>query len=192
MKPALHDPLLFIVVKISLHVRFQVVFGKSHPEAVPDKFANVLDSLGKKPSLITDLKSIVKQEVAIEDRGGIAHPQRFLGKEYRTALYNSTLLIYCISSNQWESRKLAFLTGMGITGFEPEIRKKGKLVDVNVPVPVGEPVKLVTAAQARVWSTPVTVQVSFEETWLRSIIQDEILTSFQLGFTVNGEDLTSC
>jgi hypothetical protein len=158
---------------------------------IADKFADVLDHLGKKPAIITDLKSIVKQNIGLDDRGGFRHPQFGLGKQYRTAMYNASLIIYAVSGNQWQSRRLAFMTGMGITGFEPEIRKNGKFIDVNVPVPVGEPVKLVTGARGKVWSTPVTVQVSFEETWVRSIIQEELLDKFILDIRLGGTSVGS-
>ena len=158
---------------------------------IADKFADVMDHLGKKPALITDLKSIVKQEIGLDDSSGVQHPQYGRGKQYRTALYNTSLIIYAVSSNQWQSRRLAFVAGMGVTGFEPIIRKNGSFVDVNVPVPVGEPVKLVTGARGKVWSTPVTVQVSFEETWVRSIIQEELLEKFNFEVQINGVDFGS-
>lgn len=158
---------------------------------IADKFADVLDHLGQKPALITDLKSVVKQTVGLDDLGGFEHPQHMLGKTYHTAVYNTSLIIYAVSRNQWQSRRLAFFTGMGITGFRDEIIKNGRFLDVTVPVPVGEPVKLVTAARGKVWSTPVTVQVSFEETWVRSIIQAELLDKIRLDMRLGGTSVGS-
>jgi hypothetical protein len=140
-----------------------------------DKYAINMDAVAQKPALVTDLKPISKQDVSMDDRAGVRHPDFNKGSEYRTTLFNATLLIHAVSSIQWESRHLAFLTGMGITGFEPEIRRQGIITDVNVVTPIGEPVKLVTSSRAEIWSTPTTVQVAFEETWVRSIIKSELL-----------------
>jgi hypothetical protein len=151
-----------------------------------DKFADNMDAVGQRPAIITDLKGISKGSVAIDDRGGLRHPNWRKGAEYRTDLFSGTLILHNTSSVQWESRRLAFLTGMGITGFEPEIRRKGQIFDVNVPNPVGEPVKLVTSSRGEVWSTPTTVQVSFEETWVRSIIEGELLGKMNIKVVNSG------
>lgn len=148
-----------------------------------DKFARGLDAVGKKPALITDLKAITKGDAVIDDLHGVAHPDFFTkGSKYKTDLFRTIMIIHSMSSVQAESRRLAYLVGFSIFGLEEEFFSRG-IFELSVPTPIGEPRKLVTSSQGEIWSTPTTVQISFQESWVTSMVNEDILKKFAIKVT---------
>lgn len=141
-----------------------------------DKFAKNLDTVGKKPSLVTDLKSINKGNTVINDFVGNADFFQ-TGNKMKTDLFSTVLIVHAMSAVQAESRRLAFLAGFSIFGLEEELFKKG-IFELSVPTVVGEPRKLVTSSEGEIWSTPTTIQVYFQDSWVTKIINSDILQRF--------------
>jgi hypothetical protein len=114
-----------------------------------DKFPSNLDSVGKKPALVTDLQPITKSDSFLDDRAGYRHPEHYLGKVTRTDLFNTVLVIHSISQFYAQSRRLSFLVGGCVYGFEKVLLAKG-MHELSVPTVVGSPVKLITSSRGEV------------------------------------------
>lgn len=158
---------------------------------VYDKFARNLDAVGKKPALVTDLKPITKGNVSMLDRHGIDAGYFTTGAEYKTDLFRTVLIIHSMSSVQAESRRLAYLVGFSIFAFREEFYDKG-IFDVFVPTVVGEPRKLITSSQGELWSTPTTVQIEFQDIWVKKIINSDILQKFAITVNATGVRNPGC
>jgi hypothetical protein len=150
-----------------------------------DKFARNLDAVGKKPALITDLKSINKGDSFLDDLHGVGNSGLLKGKgTVSTDLFNTVLIVHAMSSVQIESRRLAYLAGFSIFGLESEILSRG-IHELSVPTVVGEPIKLVTSSQGEIWSTPVTVRIFFQDSWICKIVNSDILQKFAINTNLN-------
>ncbi len=150
-----------------------------------DKFARNLDTVGKKPSLVTDLKSINKGDTVIDDFVGNADLFQ-TGNKSQIDLFSTVLIVHAMSSVQAESRRLAFLAGFSVFGLEEELFKRG-IFELRVPTVVGEPRKLVTSSEGEIWSTPTTIQVYFQDSWVTKIINSDILQRFAVKVNTNAE-----
>lgn len=151
-----------------------------------DKFPRNLDSVGKKPALITDLQSVNKTGSFLDDRAGYQHPEHYLGKRISTDLFTTVLIVHSVSQFYAQSRRLSFLAGACVYGLEGELFARG-IHDLSVPTVVGTPVKLITSNRGELWSTPTTIQISFQDDWVNSIIGSETLQKIKI--ILRAEDL---
>ena len=151
-----------------------------------DSFADNLDSVGRKPTLVTDLEPILKSNRFLDDRGGFRHPEYYLDKTYKTDLFATALTIHCISQEHDESRTLSFLVGTVIFGLEDVLLARG-IQELSVETVVGKPVKLITSNRGEFWSTPSTIRITFQDNWVNSIIGGEVLKNIRL--TITEKDL---
>lgn len=151
-----------------------------------DKFPRNLDSVGKKPALITDLQPINKMNMFLDDKAGFRHPEYYLGKEAESDLFSTALILHSVSQFYAQSRRLSFLVGGCIYGLRKVLFARG-IHDLKVSTVVGTPVKLITSSRGELWSTPTTVQVYFQDDWVNSIMGSETLQKIRM--SLQAEDL---
>lgn len=100
------------------------------------------------------------------------------GSKTYTDLFNTILIVHAMSSVMAESRRLSYLAGFSVFAFQHELFKRG-IHDLSVPSIVGETRKLVTSSQGEIWSTPITIRIFFQDAWIKSQIDSDIVQKFK-------------